>query len=180
MRAFLGAFFTIDMNAEYSILFQKEGVETSVTDLQDSFGFVCTKISEGTIEVKQLESVNWFDSDGDDVYVPANMSISGMDIEINLVYSGVCGTYRKKVDELVGYLTTNLGEKGLMVYSKFHNRGYRACFLKSISESSLFKGPTEECYECKMVLRTESPRERMMVYTNQQTLKPYIHLEQNQ
>ena len=168
------------MNNEYSILFQKEGIETEVKDLQDSFGFVCTKISEGTIESKPLESTSWLDEDGDDVYIPNNVPIVGMDVEVNLVYSGLPNTYRKKVDDLLTYLTKGLGERGIMIYSKFHNRGYRFCTFKSISESNLFKGETEECYECKMVLRTESPRERMVVSTNQNTLKLYIHSEQNQ
>lgn len=166
------------MNNEYSILFQKEGVENEVKDLQDSFGFVCTKIVEGTIESKPLESNAWLDLDGSDVYIPTNATINGQDIEISLVYSGQRGTFRKKLDELISYLTLGLGESGFMIYSKFLNRGYRLCFFKSISDSNLFKGPTEECYECKMVLRTESPRERMMVYTNELTLKLYIKQEQ--
>lgn len=154
------------MNKEYSILLQKDGVETSAKDIQDDFGFVCTSIVEGRIEAKELEKNSWWEEDGEEVFIPSNMKLMGLDLEIGLVYVGTPNTYHQKLDALIGYLTSELGEFGLMTFSQFHNRGFRYCFFKSFDENTLFKGTTEECYECKLTLRSEDPRTRVSPSTD--------------
>lgn len=154
------------MNTEYSILFQKEGFANPVKDLQDDFKFVCTSIDDGSLEAKELEKNNWKEEDGEDVYIPEDILLMGMDITIGMIYVGQPSSYRERLDYLIEYLTTDLGETGLMLFSRFHNRGYRYCVFKSISEQTLFKGSTEECYECKLTMRSEDPRTRIKAYTN--------------
>jgi hypothetical protein len=147
------------MNKDYSILFQKS-VDNRAKDLQDDFGFVCTSIEEGDYETKELEKNEWLDEHGDDVYIPSVMRFNSFEIRLGVVYTGAINTHNTKLSALLAYLTGSNGvldSNGLKIYSERLHRGYTKVYLKSVTERSLYKTETDECFECAVTLQVADP-----------------------
>lgn len=147
------------MNKDYSILFQKSAGSRAM-DLQDDFDFVCTFIEEGDFETKELEKNEWADEHGDDVYIPSVMRFNGFEIKLGVVYTGPINTHNEKLGTLLSYLTGSdgfLSNDGLKVYSERLHRGYKKVYLKNVTERSLYKTDSHECFECVVVLRVADP-----------------------
>jgi hypothetical protein len=155
------------MNKEYSMLFQKNGSESFCKDLQDNFGFVCTSFKTGDIESKELEHNDWFDSDGEDTYIPSTMRINSFSLTVDIVCSGENNESMKNLNALVDYLRGAVGggltQDGLFVYSSYLKRGWCGCYFLSMSDISLYVLGNYECLECSLKLKVCDPVHQVSV-----------------
>lgn len=158
---------------DYTLLFQIDGVEDSCNDMQEEFGFVCKSIKETGYEATPLASNTWYDQDGEDVYIPSKVRYGGMDLEVELVYTGDLHTHESALSEMIQYLSGNaenkaLKENGLLVYCPLNQRGYKGCYLKSVVDFELTVMGSHECFECKMVIRVTKPFANVVTGENTQ------------
>lgn len=122
-------------------------------DTQEQFGVVCQEFPFKYLpESKELPKRDWYDEDGEDVYIPkSGLRLAAYDLEVKFLYVGsesrmsanikdfidfICGriNYTSKSNKVTINVTQNVM---LCVYDQYTKTGRRGVFVKEVS-SELF------------------------------------------
>lgn len=125
-------------------------------DTQAMFGVVCQEFPFKYLpETKDLPKHDWYDEDGDDVYIPSNgLRFAAYDMEVKFLYVGteadmagnikdfidfICGRINYiLVDNVVTKITTNVTQNVMLsVYDEYTKTGRRGVFVKEVSNELL-------------------------------------------
>ena len=122
----------------YSILFKKMSPAAITIDTQDTFGIVCRDFPFKIYgEAKQLPSISWHDSHGNDEYVPPSLYIDAYDLQIDFAYKGPRDSANHAIRSFLNYITGNDGlNQGaeLMVYDTYTRIGRQKVRYVSVAE----------------------------------------------
>lgn len=144
---------------EYTLLFQKSKIDSSVKDSLVDFGMVCTDIPFMPYgETKELPKRDWADEDGEDTYIPDRIPLLAFDWEIGMGYKGDLSTAQGALKTFTDYLTGKDGSGAeLKVYSQFTGIGRKGIYFKGISDFDFFKTNIDEVVTFKLKLRVTDP-----------------------
>lgn len=139
--------------------------------------FNCVVLEGGTYpdidKFKELQKNNWFDEDGDDVYIPSKRYRESFDVEIPIgcngnfnVNTGV-SQVKSIMKNLINWLSTgsinggsgSLSSNGLTLEFPFYNKKYSGCYIKEIKDKDYSKMYTFEVFTCTLVFSVSNPNE---------------------
>lgn len=160
---------------EHSILFQKDGVDEFAKDLVEDFGMVVTEITPDGASAKDVESNDWKDEDGEDVYIPQRICLKKSSVSIKMALSGEHGSFYKKITPFLDYLTSNTSnsENGLMLHSSYIGKGFANCYFNEMSTQDFYKSGNEEICEFTIKFDCYKPNKKV-IYTYKPTSQKYI------
>lgn len=133
------------MDSRYSLLFQKGN--GNVVNSYDEWGIVCCKIPfEIGGKAKDLPKTEWFDENGEDVYIPSKLYFEAYDAQFELAYAGQelannpfdLSLAFSQINSFKEWLSGNDTVSGsgaeLKIYSPYTTIGRQKCYLKEISD----------------------------------------------
>lgn len=152
----------------YTQKIKEEGEpQAEIIELGDRFGFYGMELPfKMADEVKEPESNDWSDEDGDDEYLPEDgLKMKAFDIEVKLGYKGTKGTANDKLQNLLEYLTGRDGSGALMkMYSTYTKIGYNEVRFKSLSDDAeLVRDDGGDILVIKMTFKVNDPISRITI-----------------
>lgn len=147
------------MNNPYSIVFQKEAQSAPLKDLLDNFSIVCTSFPYArNVDTKELPKNDWFDENGEDVFIPPSVKFKAYDITIGLCYCGVKGTGLAKINSLRNYLSgVSDNCASMKIYNSHTGFGRKGVYLKSFGEMEFSVLNGNEIIEFDITLGVTDP-----------------------
>lgn len=85
-------------------------------------------------KVKNIISQTWLDEEGDDVYIPENITHEAYNLEVEFVYCGSNGDANEKI---LNFLDKIEG-KWLQIYDSYTRQGRQAVYVESYSDEPKF------------------------------------------
>lgn len=136
-----------------------EGAHTK--NVLDDFGFYIKEIPFPlTTEAKDIETVSYYDEDGDEEYIPSVIRVKGYDMSVTLTSRGDRETLYGRYVALRNYL---LGRDGtgaeFMLYDDWHGIGRTGIRLKKFDDDANFVdlGDEEFMLAIKLSLKVNDP-----------------------
>lgn len=140
---------------KYRLLIQQDG--GPVIDTYESFGVVCQEFPFKYLpETKELPKRDWYDEDGEDVYVPKDgLRFAAYDLEVKFLYVGKDTNMSSDLKDFIDYLygrinyvkddkgnvvkvTTNVKKDVMLaVYDEYTKTGKSGVYMREIT-SNLF------------------------------------------
>ena len=156
-----------------------DGGTGNVIDTQAVFGCVCADTPSSYLEEgKEPASRDWYDEDGEDVFMPTTTArkISASDWETQFLFvASNEETLRQNVRLFKEYLYGRTNENGisqngvcfLAVYDEYTGIGYDGVYVKSISSDSFIydDGDPTGVAELKVTFRVTNPQQIVLSIT---------------
>lgn len=141
--------------------------QAEIIELGENFGFYGMELPfKMANEVKEPESNDWSDEDGDDEYLPeAGLKMKAFDFELKLGYKGDKKTANDKLQGLLEYLTGRDGSGPRMkIYSTYTGIGYNDVRFKSISDDAeLVRDDAGDILIIEITLKVNDPITRVVL-----------------
>lgn len=141
--------------------------QAEIIELGESFGFYGMELPfKMANEVKEPESNDWSDEDGDDEYIPeGGLKMQAFEIEIKLGYKGDKKTANARLQNLLNYLTGRDGTGSTMkLYSTYTGIGYNDVRFKSISDDAeLVRDDDGDILIIEITLKVNDPITRVVL-----------------
>jgi len=113
----------------------------SVVDTYESFHVVCQEFPFKHLpEIKDLAKREWFDENGDDVYVPTDgLKFKAYDLEVKFLYVGL---EEEMADDLKAFIAFSYGRNDggspmLAIYDEYTKTGRRGVYVQN-TDNDLF------------------------------------------
>ena len=134
----------ITFNMEYKkLLIQQQTVSGStytdvgdVVDTQASYRVVCQEFPFKRLpEIKELAKRDWYDENGDDVYIPTDgLKFKAYDIDVTFLY---VGSQAQMYDDIKGFVSFLYGRNAggspiLAVYDLYTKTGRRGIYVSNV------------------------------------------------
>lgn len=108
------------------------------------------------VKVKQLPKNSWYDEDGDDEYVPAELKLEAYEMSFEIGYKGAFKSAPSAIGAFVDYLT-EIGEFSL--YCDYNNVGNSSCRFVSLSKPTLAISDEDgDIYKWNLTLKVNNPK----------------------
>ena len=108
----------------------------SVIDTYESFGILCQEFPFKYLpEMKDLAKRDWYDEDGEDVYIPTDgTKAKAYDLEVKFLYSGAQNLMYDKISSFVKFITGRNanGSSLLAIYDEYTGVGKRGVYVQEI------------------------------------------------
>lgn len=108
----------------------------TVVDTQVAFNVVCQEFPFMYLpEIKDLASRDWFDEDGEDVYMPTGgLKFKAYDLDVTFLYVGSQEDMAADLNSFIKFLygRNQNGSPWLAVYDEYTQTGRRGIYVKEI------------------------------------------------
>lgn len=135
----------------------------STVDTYETYHVVCQESAFKHLpEAKELPSTQWYDEDGDDVYVPPEgTKIDAYDLEITFLYVGTEESMSSDIKQFIEFMygRNEGGSSEFCYYDEYTGTGRQCCYTKSV-EDELFiynNSDTDALAKFTMVIRVNDP-----------------------
>lgn len=110
-------------------------------DTQEAFNVVCEEFPFSYLpEIKELAKRDWFDEDGEDVYVPQNgIKFKAYNSDVTFLYVGTQANMQSEIGSFISFITgrNTGGSPILAIYDEFTQTGRQGVLVNKI-DNSLF------------------------------------------
>ena len=144
----------------YKLYFQKSRTGSPVVESIAAWGMYCMNIPFGPMpSSKELSKNEWADEDGDDEYIPEQLSISSYSMTVKLGFKGDRDSANASLRKMLGYLTGADGSgvemKYYCDYTKEGRSGVR--FVKINDDAELVRDDDGDILVVSIVLKVNAP-----------------------
>lgn len=110
---------------------------SSIVDTFVNFNIVCQEFPYNyTPETKELSKHDWYDENGEDVYIPVNgLKYKAYDLEATFLYKGAADVMHTKIKQFIQFLTCKgiLQPLVLAIYDEYTGIGLRGVYVLGVS-----------------------------------------------
>jgi len=157
--------------ANYKRLLIRQGAATNtVIDTLEQFHVACQEFPYKHLsEVKELAKNDWFDEDGEDVYIPSSgLKFKAYDLEAKLLYVGNEGSMTDDLRSFIDFLygrNTN-GNPELSIYDEFTKTGRQKVYVQSVDNELITYDDvnTDVIAQFKVKFRVTDPVTNVVLY----------------
>lgn len=114
---------------------------SAVVDTQAAYQVVCQECPFKMLpESKELPKRDWYDEDGDDVYIPTDgLKFKAYDMDVKFIYVGTEDTMSENISGFVNFLygRNNNGSPLLKVYDEYTKTGRRGVYVTNVDNELL-------------------------------------------
>lgn len=114
----------------------------SVVDTYAAYKVVCQEFPFKTLpETKELAKRDWYDENGEDVFVPADgLKFKAYDVEAKFLYKGKESEMAEDLRSFVSFVCgrNNNGSPLLAIYDEYTKTGRRGVYVQEVSNDLFF------------------------------------------
>ena len=87
-------------------------------------------------KTKELASNNWYDEDGEDVYIPSTIKSESYEMSCKFVCKALRNEAASKVKAFIDFLRGTDGCAEFSIYDPYYKIGRQGCYLLEVDESA--------------------------------------------
>ena len=159
----------------------------NVVDTIDNYGVACQEFPFKVLpETKELPKRDWYDEDGEDVYVPSDgMKFKAYDLEVKFIYSDIHAPsrasgitkekyMRDKIGAFIEFICgrNTSGKPFLKIYDEYTKTGRRGVYVLSVDNELYFYNDVsiDAIAEFKVKFRVTDPVYEVSMTTSNNTI----------